>query len=895
MKISSFFVGSLFMVSLFSCSENQEKLSKREMSIQGRNAYNLERLMDPATGKIPDNIRMKELAFASTLPKSYSKSSRTSSQIFEPIGPRNVGGRTRAVSFDKDSANVVLAGGVSGGMWRSRDLGQSWKRATNFEDQSAVSCVIQDVRPGKSNIFYYGSGESSGNSASKSFSANYYGSGMYKSTDHGKTWTLLTSTATSPEARNQWSYIFNIALDQSNTAQDVILAATTNGIRRSDDGGVTWTLVLGGSSSADYTNVVSTTNGVFYAHISTGGTQSGFWRSTDGINWSNISPTNLPSHDRVLMAVAPSNQNTVYFYAVTTGSGLSDVSFWKYTYLNANGAGSNGIWANRSANLPPARGYSLNTQGSYCMSLIVKPDDEDVVYLGGTNLFRTTDGFSSSTAIRQIGGYNADGYSNFDFYNDNQHPDQQSLAFRPQFPDHLLAGTDGGLHFSTNPLDSKVIWQNFNNGYQTTQFYGIAIDHLTENEIVCSGFQDNGSWQTTSADTNAIWTSTMGGDGCFCAKEQGTDVYYFSSQYGNIYREKVSATGNVSSRRSARPNGVTTGYSFVHPFILNPADNNQMYLPISNSLWRNDDLAGLDFGQRNWTQITTLPTNSSITAIGASKNVNGVVYVGTRSRSIFKVVDDGTATATVTDISTGITSGTYTSHIEVDPNNSDRVLVVYSNYKVISMWFTEDGGTTWSNVEGNLVGNSSPGTPAKFAHLSDGPSFRWAKFVKTVDGEAILLGTSIGLFATQQLDGANTEWIQQASDVIGNVVIEQLEYRESDGFFVVGTHGAGAYKTYFENNYDITSVNDVVTDKLKINIYPNPVVSQLSIDFSLSQSETVTLDVLNNRGQIIQTKNSNGVTGSNIAQMDLSTLANGAYYLSIRSSEGQFTKSFVKQ
>ncbi len=896
MTFSKVFILAAISILLFSCTENNpNELSKIEATIKGRASYELERLQDPATGKIPENIRLKELAFASTLPKTLTKNARTSAQVFEPIGPRNVGGRTRAISFDIDNPNTVLAGGVSGGMWRSTDLGQTWNRVTNFEDQSAVSCIIQDQRPGKSNIYYYGSGEADGNSASKSFSAYYYGSGMYKSEDHGATWTHVASTASLVQKRDDWSYIFNIALDKSRTDKDIVYAATSKGIRRSENGGTTWTLVLGGSLNANYTNIVTTSTGICYAQISSNGSQPGFWRSTDGISWVSISPNDLPgNHDRTLMAIAPSNENSVYYYSVTTGSGLSDVSFWKYQYQSGDGSGSGGSWNNRSSKLPPSKGYTLNVFDGYCMSLAVKPDNENIIFLGGTNLFNSVDGFNSNNAIRQIGGYDADGYSNFNFYRDNQHPDQQSLAFRPQNPDHLLAGTDGGLHYTTGPIATKVIWQSFNKGYQTTQFYGIGIDHQLETEVVVSGYQDNGSWWTNAADTNTDWIFTMGGDGAYCAKENATNNYYFSYQNGAIRRVKVNATGTAYSNASATPPNLSGGYLFVHPFTLDPTDNNKMYLPNSDDLWRNSNLAGIDNGQYNWTNIGSVSGNI-ITAVEASISSPGTVFVGTRSRDIFRIVDNGSATALVTNISSGISSGSYTSNIAVSPDDADKVIAIYSNYNVISIWYTEDGGTNWSNIEGNLKGDSDPGVPPNLSYIGNGPSFRWAKFIKTDLGTSLLVGTSIGLFATNNLDGENTVWVQQASDVIGNTVIEQIDYRQSDGFCVIGTHGMGAFKTYFENNWDITSVENAETNSLQLNWYPNPMVNELNVSFVLPQEEQVQVDLLNVNGQVIQSQYINATAGNNVHSINASGMASGTYFATIRTKSGSFTKAIIKE
>jgi hypothetical protein len=318
-------------------------------------------------------------------------------------------------------------------------------------------------------------------------------------------------------------------------------------------------------------------------------------------------------------------------------------------------------------------------------------------------------------------------------------------------------------------------------------------------------------------------------------------------------------------------------------------------MPISNSLWRNDDLSGLDMNQYNWTEIATVSSSSSITAVAASEDISGVVYVGTRSQKIYRIVDDGTPVANVTDITTGITSGTYTSNIAVDPNNSNNVLVVYSNYNVISMWSSTDAGATWTNIEGNLVGESAPGTPPNLSYLSNGPSFRWAKFIATDTGNLVLLGTSIGLFATNNLDGENTHWIQQASDVIGNVVIEQIDYRRSDGFCVIGTHGAGAYKTYFENNFDITSVNEVVQNPLNIKMFPNPTISEATVEFTLPSSQPVQINLINAEGRVLNTVTLSGAEGLNTTSFNLSQFPKGMYFVTLQSNLGSYTKTLVRQ
>ena len=131
-----------------------------------------QRLSDPATGKIPDNIRNLELGFASTLPNDLHDRNHedniNTAAVWQMRGPWNIGGRSRAFAADVKSEPTLLAGTAAGGMWRSTDSGKSWTLTTPLPQEQSVSCMAQDTRDsnGHSNVWYYGSGECYGTSAS---------------------------------------------------------------------------------------------------------------------------------------------------------------------------------------------------------------------------------------------------------------------------------------------------------------------------------------------------------------------------------------------------------------------------------------------------------------------------------------------------------------------------------------------------------------------------------------------------------------------------------------------------------------------------------------------------------------------------------------------------------
>ena len=281
-------------------------------------------------------------------------------------GPFNVGGRTRALAIDITDENILLAGGASGGIWRSTNQGQSWDKMTRHFQLHNVTCIEQDQRSGKENIWYHGTGELSGSSAGGG-DAYFDGNGIYKSIDGGITWDSIPSTADNNAAGtfNPWDFIWNIAIDQSNLIDDELYAATYGSIHRSIDGGQTWSTVLGGGS-AYYNNVEVTKDGIVYATLSSDGTDKGIWRSPDGINWNRIHPISFPQvYGRTAIGINPSNENEIYFLiSETDGSGQFTNTFFngqtwtslfKYTYLCGDGSDTCGVWEDLSMNIPANR------------------------------------------------------------------------------------------------------------------------------------------------------------------------------------------------------------------------------------------------------------------------------------------------------------------------------------------------------------------------------------------------------------------------------------------------------------------------------------------------------------------------------------------------------------
>jgi hypothetical protein len=888
--------------------------------VNGRAQYELMRLRDPATGQIPFDIRNKELAFAAGLPNDFGMTrsaslSRTTSLSWQPRGPWNVGGRTRAFAVDVNNPNNLVAGSTSGGMWRSTDQGLTWTPTNAPTVYNGVTGVAQDTRAGHTNVWYYCTGEGDGASASAT-GAYYLGDGIYKSTDSGVTWTALPSTVTaSLTTFDIWTdVVWNIITNPADMVNDVVFAAAYGGIYRSADGGTTWTMVIGsaGSSVSYYTDAAITSTGVLYVTLSSDGSQKGIYRSTDGVTFTNITPAGFPAtFNRVKIGISAADESQVYFVANTPGTGTADTNYlgtvewnslWKYKYLSGDGSGSGGVWNNYSANIPNTGGFfdKFTSQGSYNLVVAVKPDDSNTVFLGGSGLYRSTSGFADNTHTSIIGGY-AQGAS-LPVVNEylDHHPDQHQLVFQPGNPAKMFSSNDGGVFVTNNDTAATVAWTSLDNGYLTSMFYTCGIDHATTSDIIIGGAQDNGSWYTNSATLTSPWVTPRGGDGSYCAIADSGKNFYFSLQQGKMWRTKLSASGVVDSSARIDPIG-GQGYLFVNPFIIDPNDNDIMYLAAGRCIWRNNDLSGIplvnnwDTISTNWVKFTdSLPGGSSlqVTALAASTVPANRLYYGSSSRRLYRVDNANVGLPSATDI-TGYTQfpiGGNIGCIAVDPTNADNILVVFTNYGVYSLFYSANGGATYKKVAGNLEATPSG--------VGDGPSLRWASIVPVSDGYVYLVGTSVGLFATTYLDtlADSTVWVQQGTSTIGAAVVDMIDYRSTDGLVVAATHSSGMYSTHITQVADVNSVKNISASPFGLNFsnFPNPFTNSTTIEFTLHEKSYINLKVYNEQGRLVSTlANGFADAGNQKYTFEPGLLSSGVYYCTLSTGTQSETRKLM--
>ncbi|MGH9936324.1 MAG: FlgD immunoglobulin-like domain containing protein, partial [Blastocatellia bacterium] len=326
------------------------------------------------------------------------------------------------LNYNGTSNRRILAGGVSGGMFLSTDDGATWQMTTTLAQFSSATCLVQD--PTNRNTWYYGTGEFSG--STRAGGRGIPGQGIFKSTDGGVTWSQLPATLGSSATQfdNVFDFVWNLAFRPQSSA---IFAATLGSIQRSTNNGDSWTALLVGQDTNNFLSLFSdvaiAANGDVYATLSRNGLnltnqQYGVFRSTNGGNqFTVISPPGLSSDPyRMVLATAPSEANTLYLLVQANANGAVAADHQLFRYNAANNS-----WTDLSAGLPNAQGLkgnaSFSSQGGYDLIVKVQPDNANTVWIGGTNLYRSTNGGQNFTLV---GGYRSPNtYAQFD----NHHSD----------------------------------------------------------------------------------------------------------------------------------------------------------------------------------------------------------------------------------------------------------------------------------------------------------------------------------------------------------------------------------------------------------------------------------------------------------------------------------------
>jgi len=198
-----------------------------------------------------------------------------------------------------------------------------------------------------------------------------------------------------------------------------------------------------------------------------------------------------------------------------------------------------------------------------------------------------------------------------------------------------------------------------------------------------------------------------------------------------------------------------------------------------------------------------------------------------------------------------------------------------------------DAGQNWYKVAGNLEQNASGS--------GNGPSCRTAAIIPLGNDTLYLVGTTVGLFGTSNLDGENTVWEQIGHTTFGSTIVEYVTYRQSDGLLVVATFGNGVYQTNLTSVGDILGPNTVNAPSFEFNIFPNPATNKAILEFTLNKSSIAGVLIYDELGRIVkEIKNIEFKQGGNSIQLDVKDLSSGIYFVSLNIEGEVISKQIVK-
>ena len=555
--------------------------------------------------------------------KNNTSNRTIQSSNWEPIGPLyNATPNTRALgrvnisAVDPNNPNIIYFGTPAGGIWKSIDSGANWTPLFDEYPQIGVSGIAIDYT--NSNVIYITTGDKD---ASDSDFV-----GVYKSTDGGLSWNATGSISNASLAGD---------IIMHPTDNQMLYCATDAGLYRTANGGASWNRIITGTFHQGSIRVKPDASSVKTVYATS---NNSFFKSVDdGLTFSQITIGLPPTSARMLLDITPANGNYVYILSSNTDRSFQGI------YKSIDG-GDSFIKTNETQNI------FENTQSWYDLALAVSSTNENEIYTGCLNIWKSTNGGDAFTRVNQWNVANAK----------FTHADIHHLQF---INNVLHCGSDGGLYISNN---NAFTFSYITNGAQISQFYKISVAKQSANNV-SGGLQDNGGYAFSSS----TWKGYHSGDGMDSAIDPtNPNKYYGFSQYGGSLNISSDAGNSLSGGASPPTNGSGTAIqgNWVTPLLVNNSGEvysgfNNLYKLVGGS-WVRQNVGTL--GSGNYELVTCDPSNDDI------------MYVSNGS-TLYKSTDRGINFVNVYTASSTIRS------IEVHSTISNTIYIVTSgtNGKVL--------------------------------------------------------------------------------------------------------------------------------------------------------------------------------------------------------------------
>ena len=678
------------------------------------------------------------------------------------IGPATMSGRISALdAVDKNPA-VVYVGAASGGLWKSKNWGTTFKPVFDKYNQSIGAITIDQKHP---DTVWVGTGEVwVRNSVS-------VGNGIYKTTDGGETWKKM--------GLEKSERIAKILVNPVNP--DILYIAVLGnlwnsspdrGLYKTSDGGKTWEKILYVDDNTGCSDVAIDWQNpeILYAGMwefrrtpwsfSSGGKGSGLFRSADGgKTWTKITK-DIPEGilGRISLSVSPVKSDIVYALIEAKTTALCRSGDKGLTWKKIN------------------ESQAINDRPFYFSYLATDPIDTNIVYKPGFSLNKSTDGGNTFGSAAVEGG--------------NYHGDCHPIYISRKDNNFIYMGTDGGVYCS---MDKGNTWRFLRN-LPVSQFYHVSAD-MADPFNVYGGLQDNGSWyapsRTAGGISNADWKNVGYGDGFYVYSDKlDSNILYWQFQGGRIARYYKNR-GEYKSLMPFKDQGTEDlRFNWNTPLIFSPTSNRfytgAQYLYKSNN--RGDtwirispDLTTDDPKKQTQEISGGLTTDNSsaenhctIHTINESPLDSLVIWAGTDDGNLQLTTDGGKSWTNVVKNISGLPPATWCSYVEPGKFDKNRVFVTFDGHrtgdKTPYIFTSGDLGKTWTGLADTSV--------KAYCHIIK---------EDLVNPDLLFLGTESGLYISQN---RGKSWARFSGN-IPEVPVMDMVIHPREQSLVIATHGRG--------------------------------------------------------------------------------------------------------
>ncbi|MCB9294839.1 MAG: T9SS type A sorting domain-containing protein [Lewinellaceae bacterium] len=758
---------------------------------------------------------------------------------WESMGPHNIGGRTLAIAFNPQNPRTMYLGSASGGLWRSYTAGAgalAWERVGTGFPVLAVSSVA--FAPGDSTVMYIGTGEVynfnlAGTGAAYRSTRGSYGIGILKSTDGGSTWEKSLDWA-----YNQQHGVWAVKVAPGDP--NVVYAATTQGVFRSNDAGASWGQVHDVVMATDLLIHPDDPNRVVVGCGNFSSPGFGIYRTTDGgENWTKAT-AGVPAqfNGKIQLGMAPGSPNVIY---ASIGNGFSQ----------ADG----GSWLCRSSNFGAS--WTVRTtidysqwQGWFSHDVAVSPNNANELAVVGINVWKSINGGNSIT-VTAGGG--------------EVHADCHDVTYHPTDPNIVFVATDGGLFRSD---DGGEQYYPANGGYQTVQFYNGFSNSAQDSALAFGGLQDNGSIRWTGSE-DLSWTPVFGGDGGWSAVDQQNDSRVFVSWQGlNIQR---SINGGDSFQPVVPPGNEFT--AFIAPYVIAQDNADIIYAGRAN-VYKSENVGD------SWavTGDGNGLDGNPILSMAISPQNSDVVYAatapipGSSTHGVFVTVNGGD---TWQNITAPNLPDRFPMDLTVGPTDEATAYITYSGFGSGHLFRTDNYGESWEDLSEGL-----PDVPTN-AVVAD-PLFP----------DIIYVGNDLGVFASS--DGGQN-WIPLQEGLPEAVMVFDLVISPANRKLRVATHGNGAYQKPLLDEITIGTEEAVAgAFEQSVRLFPNPVRESASLQYELESPARVTVQLLDSKGAVLKKLVGEAQpAGFHEVPFNRQGLSAGLYFLRLQAGGKRVTKRVI--